>query len=98
MLFILRHFLLLFLTLFCFGSSLSAQGRTCGMEAYMQSLKQDPVRLKEYNANQRRFKAEKLSVRLNASRQMTTLFIPVAVHFPEADEADRACLEALAQD
>ena len=98
MLFILRHFLLLFLALFCFGSSLSAQGRTCGMEAYMESLKQDPVRLKEYNTNQRRFKAEKLSVRLNASGQMNTLFIPVAVHFPEADEADRACLEALAQD
>ncbi len=93
-----KYFIPIFFVIISCCSTLNAQGRTCGMEAFMESLKQDPVRLKEYNSNQRRFKAEKLSVRLNASQQMNTLFIPVAIHFPEADEADRACLEALAQD
>ena len=94
----LKYLIPIFFVIISSYSTLDAQGRTCGMEAYMESLKKSPVRLKEYNSNHRRFKVEKLSARLNSSRQMNTLFIPVAIHFPEADEADRACLEALAQD
>ena len=94
----MKYFIPIFFVIISCCSTLNAQGRTCGMEAFMESFKKDPALLKEYNSIQRRFKQEKLSVRLNTSRQMNTLFIPVAIHFPEADEADRACLEALAQD
>ena len=94
----MRHFLLLFLALFSFGSTLSAQGRTCGMEAYMESLKKDPIALRAHELVQRRFRAERQSLRLNRASSVNTLFIPVAIHFPDGDEANRACLESLAQD
>jgi len=49
----------------------------------METLKKDPNRLKVYNSNQRRFRVIQQAVRARASFQMTTLYIPVAVHFPE---------------
>ena len=94
---VLKIFILSFFFFFSFFSTLNAQGRSCGMESYMETLKKDPNRLKVYNSNQRRFRVIQQAVRARASFQMTTLYIPVAVHFPEGDEADRACLEALAQ-
>ena len=94
---VLKIFILSFFFFFSFFSTLNAQGRSCGMESYMETLKKDPSRLKVYNSNQRRFRVIQQAVRARASFQMTTLYIPVAVHFPEGDEADRACLEALAQ-
>lgn len=75
-----------------------AQDRTCGMVEHMQELMQDPDYAREYEASQKRFRAE-LAQRLNGQYQQRggTIEIPVAVHFPTANEADRACLEALAQ-
>ena len=84
--------------LFCCSVSYSQQ-RTCGMTDYMEEKMQDPQFALEYNESQARFKAE-LERRLtlgNASRVIAPIIIPVAVHFPGANESDRACLEALAQ-
>ena len=85
--------------LFGFNSfSTQAQDR-CGMEAYMEEMMQDPEYARQYEENQRAFK-KRLADRLNNSEFMQrggTIEIPVAVHFPEASEAERSCLEALAQ-
>jgi subtilisin-like proprotein convertase family protein len=78
--------------------STQAQDR-CGMEAYMEEMMQDPEYARQYEENQRAFK-KRLAERLNNSEFMQrggTIEIPVAVHFPEASEAERSCLEALAQ-
>ena len=78
--------------------STQAQDR-CGMEAYMEEMMQDPEYARQYEENQRAFK-KRLADRLNNSEFMQrggTIEIPVAVHFPEASEAERSCLEALAQ-
>jgi len=76
-----------------------SQERTCGMTEYMEEMLKDPVYAKEYEENQKKFKAE-LAKRLSAdfnARGGGVIQIPVAVHFPTGNPADRACLEALAQ-
>lgn len=76
-----------------------SQERTCGMMEYMEEMLKDPVLAKEYEESQKKFKAEvarRLSTDFNA-RGGATIQIPVAVHFTTGVEADRACLEALAQ-
>jgi subtilisin-like proprotein convertase family protein len=76
-----------------------SQERSCGMLEYMEEMLKDPVLAKEYEANQKKFKAE-VARRVSSDyveRGGATIEIPVAVHFPTANEADRACLEALAQ-
>lgn len=76
-----------------------SQDRTCGMMEYMEEMLKDPVLAKEYEENQKKFKAEvarRLSTDFSA-RGGATIQIPVAVHFPTGNTADRACLEALAQ-
>lgn len=83
--------------LFAFASF--SQDRTCGMVEYMEEMLKDPVLAKEYKENQKRFK-EEVARRLNTDFQArggATIQIPVAVHFPTGNPADRACLEALAQ-
>jgi subtilisin-like proprotein convertase family protein len=76
-----------------------AQDRTCGMEAYMEEMLQDPEYAREYEESQRKFKQRLQEYLSNQdlSQRQNTINIPVAVHFPEANEADRACLEVLAQ-
>ncbi|OZV70888.1 zinc-dependent metalloprotease [Winogradskyella aurantia] len=79
--------------------TIHSQDRTCGMEAYMEEMLQDPEYAREYEESQRRFK-QRLQEYLSDqdfSQRQNTIEIPVAVHFPEANEADRACLEVLAQ-
>ena len=76
-----------------------SQDRTCGMTEYMEEMMKDPVLAKEHEANQKLFKAE-VAKRLRAdfnARGGATIQIPVAVHFTTGNTADRACLEALAQ-
>lgn len=76
-----------------------SQNRTCGMEEYREEMLKDPVLAREYEESQRKFRAEvarRLSTEFNA-RGGATVQIPVAVHFPTGNPADRACLEALAQ-
>ncbi|MFD2824693.1 GEVED domain-containing protein [Lacinutrix iliipiscaria] len=85
--------------LFC-CSFIQAQERTCGMTEYMEEKMKDPEYVKIYQASQEKFKAqlaEQLSKTSSLSRRASSIIIPVAVHYPEANEADRVCLEALAQ-
>lgn len=68
------------------------------MVEYMNQQLQDPDFAREYQEHQTRFRAA-LAQNLNDSNsnRQATLIIPVAVHYPSGLEADRACLEALAQ-
>ncbi|MCK7589281.1 zinc-dependent metalloprotease [Subsaxibacter sp. CAU 1640] len=90
----------LFAAIFALSCSfLSAQERTCGMDAYMQQQMTDPEFVREYEANQLKFREEleKVLQRGATSNRRNPVVIPVAVHFPTGNEANRACLEALAQ-
>lgn len=91
---------LLFSLIFVVSSTVVlAQERTCGMEAYMQEKMADPEFAREYQANQLKFREElsKILERGGVSQRRNPIVIPVAVHFPGGNEANRACLEALAQ-
>ena len=79
--------------------SISAQERECGMEAHMAEMMKDPDFAREWELNQNKFKnAVKRSLDTEFRQAlMDPVVIPVAVHFPEGLESDRACLEALAQ-
>lgn len=72
----------------------------CGMLEYMEKMMKDPEYAKQYQEKQNAFKKQ-LQDYLNSSelsqQRSTTIEIPVAIHFPEASESERACLEALAQ-
>lgn len=77
-----------------------SQERSCGMMEYMEEQMKDPEFARQYEENQAKFKARLQEVLANedlGQRGVGTIQIPVAVHFPTANEADRACLEALAQ-
>lgn len=78
--------------------SIQAQERSCGMVEYMQEQMENPEYAKQYKITQAKFKAQlNKNLSENYERRMDPIIIPVAVHFPEAQESDRACLEALAQ-
>ena len=70
------------------------------MVEHMNQQLQNPEFAKEYQKNQTKLRAA-LARNLNANgtnlNRRTSIIIPVAVHFPEAQESDRVCLEALAQ-
>ncbi|WP_460220150.1 zinc-dependent metalloprotease [Psychroserpens sp. MEBiC05023] len=76
-----------------------SQNRTCATDEYMKEALKDPEFAKQHKANQLKFQAE-LDRRANgdySQRGTGTIVIPVAVHFPTGNEADRDCLVALAQ-
>jgi hypothetical protein len=87
-------------TLMFFSFSFS-QERTCGMEAYMEEQMKDPEFARQHQEMQAQFKIEVEKMLKNGNVQqrggVNPLVIPVAVHFPTGNEANRACLEALAQ-
>ena len=75
--------------------------RNCGLDQHYAEMEKNPA----YAASYYELKA-KVDVRIaeiheqkmNGKYQMPGPYIiPVAVHFPDSDEADRACLEAFAQ-
>ena len=77
-----------------------AQDRSCGMVEYMNEQMQNPEFVKEYEKNQAKFRAALANnLRSNSTtfNRLNPIIIPVAVHFPDGNESDRACLEALAQ-
>ena len=95
----MKNKLIVFIFLFFVCLSVDAQERECGMESHMIEMMKDPDFAREWELNQNKFKSA-VKQGLNTSfRQnlLNPIVIPVAVHFPEADESDRACLEALAQ-
>jgi len=75
-----------------------SQQRTCGVDEYMEEMLKNPELARKYEENQRKFQAE-LERRANGdySARGASIVIPVAVHFPTGNEADRDCLVALAQ-
>ncbi len=81
---------------FSFGYS---QDRTCGMMEHMQEKMKDPEYARKYEQRQKKFREELNKIlELGAySQRGGQITIPVAVHFPDGDESDRLCLEALAQ-
>ncbi len=85
------------LMLICVANSYSQQ-RTCGVDEYMEEMLKNPELAKKYEENQKKFQAE-LARRANGdySARGASIVIPVAVHFPTGNEADRDCLVALAQ-
>ena len=77
-----------------------SQERTCGMLDHMEKQMQNPEFAKAYEKSQKKFKAklqQLLSEENFSQRGRALVEIPVAVHFPTANEADRECLVALAQ-
>lgn len=75
-----------------------SQKRTCGMQEYMEEQMQSTDFKNAHKQRQQQFEAN-LKTYLKSNKRFfnQTYVIPVAVHFPEASENDRACLEALAQ-
>ena len=95
----MKNKLIVFIFLLFTYLSVDAQERECGMESHMTEMMKDPDFAREWELNQNKFKSA-VKQSLNTSfRQnlLNPIVIPVAVHFPEAEESDRACLEALAQ-
>ncbi len=93
-----KHLLTAMMFLMC-HTFVFSQERTCGMEAYMQQMMANPELAREHEANQLKFREEiaKMLQKDVFAYKRNPLVIPVAVHFPEGNEANRACLEALAQ-
>lgn len=83
-----------------FSVNSSAQTRTCGVVEYMNIQLQDPEFARKYQENQTKFNEalkRRASINVTNFNRLIPVIVPVAVHFPEAQESDRACLEALAQ-
>jgi len=81
-----------------------AQQRSCGTEAYMQRMMNDPIARQNYLDLQQKFEVELiklLDIQNKTGNQNTnaspnaTIRIPVAVHFPDEFESS-ACLTSLA--
>jgi len=88
------------LSLLAFTSLAFSQQRTCGTDDFMKQKLQDPTFAKQYEKRQARFESKLSEIqtqKANGTYKKATLLIPVAVHFPAGSEANRACLEALAQ-
>ena len=81
------------IALFAFFVS-SAQQRTCGMKDYMEQKLQDQNFNTQYQTIQDAFQQRLQTANRNP---LSTIKIPVAVHFPSGNESDRQCLEDLAQ-
>ena len=76
----------------------SQEQRTCGTDVRHEEKMQDQGFAERFKKRNRKFKEELTRVKSNDYQaKMATLIIPVAVHFPEGSEAQRPCLEALAQ-
>ena len=92
----MKNKILVILALLCFYISPS-QSRTCGTEEHMEEKMKDPVFAQEWKSNQAKFNKVFETSRNKRQSSMNTIIVPVAVHFTQANESDRACLEALAQ-
>lgn len=76
----------------------SQDHRTCGTDSYMQEKMQDPSFAKKQQLKNLKYIQALETIQSGSNfAQMATLRIPVAVHFPEGNESERPCLEALAQ-
>lgn len=85
---------------FLFISSMSlAQERTCGTDEFMREKLLNPVYKENYKSRQESFQSIYKTIKSNLREQnQETTIIPVAVHFPTADESIRPCLVDLVKD
>jgi Pregnancy-associated plasma protein-A/Secretion system C-terminal sorting domain len=75
-----------------------AQQRTCGMEDKMIRINSNPFLKQKYLGQQLKFRSKLHEVFTDQKKNANLVIrIPVAVHFPEGNNNDRACLVALAQ-
>jgi hypothetical protein len=87
---------ILLLALICFSTSF-AQQRTCGMKQHMQQKLSNPEYSAQYQERQNAFDIEMNKINSENRAPQAMIVIPVAVHFPTGNNANRACLVALAQ-
>lgn len=79
-----------------------AQHRTCGVQAQMQQIMNDPVKKAAYLEKQSKFETELQKINSSTNKSaLATIRIPVAVHFPSvattASTTLKNCLKAFAQ-
>ncbi len=81
-----------------------AQHRTCGMQAKMTQIMNDPAQRAAYLDQQNRFEVElqrmAISSNKNGNSVNSVIRIPVAVHYPSASAASatlKTCMRSLAQ-
>ena len=94
----IRNFLTLLMTLVYL--LFQAQTKTCGMEIYMDEMMSDSEFAAHWLNQQVNFKQYLETYRnidSQSSYRSNTVYIPVAVHFPEGNQTDRSCLEVLSQ-
>jgi len=87
-------------TMLFFWSASFAQDRTCGMIEHMNEQMQNPEFAREHEESQAKFRValeHNLRNKGTVLNRLNPIIVPVAVHFPDGQESDRACLEALAQ-
>ena len=79
--------------------SISAQDRSCGMVEHMKEQMKNPKFAQQRAQNLELYRKALSQSKLNGKLRSTDaeILVPVAVHYPTGNEADRSCLEALAQ-
>lgn len=76
-----------------------SQQRVCSTNEFMIEKMKDSIFKIKYNKRQAAFQKKYKELKLNFSKKRTdTIIIPVAVHFPTAEESIRECLVDLAKD
>ena len=86
--------------LFCFTAN--SQERSCGKDAEMLKIMNNPVAKQKYMALQQRFAIELNKIENSQNRMaspLNTIYVPVAVHYPAVSitSTEKSCLRALAQ-
>ncbi len=94
----MKHLVGIMMFLMC-STLVFSQEKSCGMETYMQEMMMDADFAREHAANQLKFQAEiaQMLQKDGFAQRRNPMVIPVAIHFPEGNEVNRPCLEALAQ-
>ena len=82
-----------------FSSLCWTQQRRCGSDELKSNMLRSPEYSKMHNIRQAQFKSnlEKRTTKTTQFGKIAPIRVPVAVHFPNGLEADRSCLDALAQ-
>ena len=71
-----------------------AQDRSCGMVEHMNEQMRNPEFAREYEETQIKFRKaldQRLRNKSSVSSRLNPIIVPVAVHFPEGQESNRAC-------
>ncbi len=75
-----------------------AQQRVCGTGEFMNEKLQDSIFRKNYESRQESVKNFQKNFKSNSLGRRQTIIVPVAVHFPTAEESIRSCLVDLVKD